>query len=171
MKCIMVRLDAYAFLDVSHDWYAMATAIFTRTAIIDMLGKMLCQKLSPDEKPEEAFAEYIFQQVGYEVDRRNEGKDEFNIDEYWTTDEVEHVVDYLISCYKLNRPYVPDGGYLKFMACVWHEDNQLSGASICLVAEHVDDDSEPCKIESDDTVREPDDGSGSNRRYLSAVFK
>lgn len=171
MKCIMVRLDGYAFLDVSHDWYPLTTACFTHTKIIDIIGKMLCQKLNPNETATEAFNEYIFSEIGYEIDRRNEGKDDFDIDDFWTTDEIENILDYFISCYKLNLPYVPDVGFLKFMACVWHDEIGTGQACVCLVAEHRNDDDCIGEAEPDDTVREPSEGDGSNKRYLSAVFK
>lgn len=171
MKCIMVRLDGYAFLDVSHDWYPLATACFTRTKIIDIIGKMLCQKLRFKETAIEGFSEYIFSEIGYEIDRRNEGKDEFDIDDYWNEDEINHILDYFTSCYNLNRPYVPDVGSLKFMACVWHDEIGTGQASVCLVAEHRNDDDSTGEAEPDDPVREPSERDGSDKRYLSAVFK
>jgi len=171
MKCIMVRLDGNTFIDVSHDWYVHAASAFSRTVIIDIIGKMLCTKIEDGENPIEVFNEFILSQIGYVIDRRNAGKDDFDKDEIYSDNEKDLILQYFVSCYKMNLPYIPDVGVLKFMACVWHEDLEFSKASVCLVAEHKAYDNGLSTVEPGSDLREPCDGDGVDRRYLSAVFK
>lgn len=172
MKCIMVRLDGYKFINISHDWYGLAADVFTRTEIIDIIGKLLCIKLKPAETPMEGFNETIMAKIGYVVDRRNSHlADPDAYEAYWSDDEKDKILEYFVQCYKLNLPYIPDIGDLKFMACVWHEDLEFMKSSVCLVAEHRASDECVSKIESGDCVREPCEGDGADRGYLSAVFK
>lgn len=171
MKCIMVRLDGNTFIDFSHDWYALTSTAFSRTVIIDMIGKMLCTRLEKGENAIEVFNEFILSQIGYVIDRRNEGKDDFTRDQIFTDVEKDLILEYFVSCYKLNLPYVPDVGTLKYMACVWHEDLEFAKASVCLIAEHRSDDESTSEAKPGSDIREPCDGSPVSSRYLSAVFK
>lgn len=171
MKCIMVRLDGNTFIDFSHDYYSRVAAVLSRTVIIDMLGKLLCTKIHEGERAIEVFNEYVMSQIGYAVDQHNHGKDEFDHDELVTANERDMILEYFVSCYKLNLPYVPDKGILKFMACVWHEDLEFAQASVCLVAEHHDHDYGTDTVEPGNPLRDPCEGNGDSGRYLSAVFK
>lgn len=171
MKCILIRLDANTFIDISHDWYHVAFDIFGRTKIIDLIGKMLCIKVKPTDSILEVFGEYINAEIGYIVDSRNHGKEEYEVEEYWSDHERLQVLEYFLSCYKFNLPFVPDAGYLKFMACVWHEDHNFVHSWVCLVAEHSFDGEDISETEPGDSVRESLEGDRADRRYLSAVFK
>ncbi len=171
MNCIMVRLDGNSFIDVSNDWFHLVTSVYSRTNIVDIIGKMLCTNLVADEIPELVFREFLLSQIGYVVDQRNAGKDDFDREPGYTDQEQECILTYFIDCYKLNRPYMPREGLLKFMACVWHEEVKPFNYSACLIAEHFKDDRSISEAEPGSDLREPSPGNPDDRRYLSAVFK
>lgn len=175
MKCILVRLHGYAVLNFSDEAYYIASSIFTRTEIIDMVGKMLCTSVGPKENLLEVFDEFVMSRIGYVVDHRNAHlPDPQTHEAIWTDTEKDLTLEYFVRCYKGCLPYIPDAGELKFMACVWHEDANQANDSVCLVAEftHTEEDLDECtsQIELRDTVREAIARDRDDSRPLFAVF-
>lgn len=175
MKCIMIRLRGYDVLDVGDDSYHIAANVFTRTEIVDMVGKMLCTQLAPKENPVEAFSEFVLSRIGYVIDRRNAHlADPEEYEAIWTDDEKDRVLEYFVRRYKCCKPYIPDAGELKFMASVWHEDANFVNNAVCVIAEftHFDDtvDEHISQIKIGNLVREAIARDRDDCRPMFAVF-
>lgn len=175
MKCIMIRLNGWSVLNAGDDAFPLVTDIFTRTEIIDIVGQMLCVQLGVDEEPIDAFNELIQARIGYVVDRRNAHiSDPDKHEPQWNQDERDRALEYFTRRYKECLPYIPDAGELKFMACVWHEDENYSDNAVCLVAEFtkLEDLPDECISQAQlaDTVREAIARDRDDRRPLFAIF-
>ena len=171
MQCILIRFDHNEFGNwPNHEFFALASAVFTRTEIIDLIGKMLCTSMLPEEDPLDVFHEFIHSRIGYASDARNHASEEENRD-HWTDTEKDKVLSYFMDCWKASLPYVPTGTYLRFMACVFHEAVDCQGDAVCLIAEATTDGESLNTSEPGDTIRVTCEGDGTSSGHLSVIVK